>query len=88
MWLILVGLINLNNGTTQNSFLFTNPVFQSKEECVQYVESYVLEITQTIGRKAPGYAPEKFLCVNSDVIQQQMQQHQQKSKEFDMENSI
>jgi len=87
MWFILVGLIGLD-GSTDQSFLFTDPVFADKQECVVYVQNNIEHLTYSVAQRAPGFAPEEFYCIEQQLLEQQWQKHKQDRPEFDFEKSI
>jgi|TARA_E500000178_G_C17027825_1_gene758947 hypothetical protein len=66
--LMVAVMVGIGQYGQRDLFVFTNPSFDTTEECVSYVQqntnALVLEVAQSY-----GYRPvESILCINSDKI--------------------
>tara|TARA_B100000886_G_scaffold30910_2_gene19376 strand:+ start:1853 stop:2116 length:264 start_codon:yes stop_codon:yes gene_type:complete len=66
--IIVAVMVGIGQGGERNLFVFTEPSFNTVEECVSYVQNNVQEITGRIAQSY-GFRPvEQILCAEKDKM--------------------
>jgi len=79
LWFLIVGLIG-PNGDTGESFVYTDPTFDSVEECIEYAQDNALGIHMEMMANYGTQVGDMF-CGSEEMLKESM-------KAFDMEKSI
>ena len=87
-WYVLVFFLSVNPDGSQNTFIFKNPTYDNREECmasltkVSEIQKYVLALMTAYGGVLPSPI-EKVNCINQESFDQLLEIKRQQLGERD-----
>jgi len=68
-WFLMAIMTMVYNGDQKDTFVWTNPIFDSKQQCVDYVKDNNQPIYFKLMENFPNDKLDRLLCVRQDKLE-------------------
>lgn len=66
---MVAALIALADPNEKNAYVYTSPTFESKEQCVQFVQANIDNLGNNLMQELPNWIPQQYYCADTKMLE-------------------
>ena len=82
-WFLVAIMATIHVPTGQDIYVFTKPVFESRQECIQYVQENPQALQFKLQMEFPGDKLHQMVCVPQDNVEKILQNSVEKEPKLE-----